>query len=430
MKGGLSMRSDGRVTLSVSQLNECVRAALENSPLLREVYVEGELSGVKLYASGHLYFSLKDAESTVSCVMFARQVAGLRYTPENGMRVILHGRVSVYPPRGQYQLMADALVPVGVGDLAVAFEQLKAKLAAEGLFDESRKKPLPRHPHRIGVITSASGAAIHDIIRVARGRMPSVEILLFPSEVQGARAPRYLAGGVRYFNSPTVRSDPEQAVDVIIIGRGGGSAEDLWCFNDETLARTIAASDIPIVSAVGHEVDYAISDFVADRRAATPSAAAEMVTPDREDLGRQVQALSRRMDTALDTRLARARNRLAELAGRRVLSTPEGVILQRRERLSPLSHRLETAIGRALEMREQEMTRLCGQLEALSPLAVLGRGYTLVRGEDGYLIPRAERLTSGERVTVQFSDGRAEALIELVERVPTAPVGAESETDI
>lgn len=420
------MRADGQATLSVSQLNECVRAALENAPLLRNVYVEGELSGVKLYASGHLYFSLKDADSTVSGVMFARQVAGLRFAPENGMRVILHGRISVYPPRGQYQLVADALVPAGAGDLAVAFEQLKAKLAAEGLFDESRKKPLPRYPRRIGVITSASGAAIHDIIRVARGRMPSVEILLFPSEVQGARAPRYLASGVRYFNSPAVRSDPEQAVDVIIIGRGGGSAEDLWCFNDETLARTIAASELPVVSAVGHEVDFSISDFVADRRAATPSAAAEMVTPDRGDLSRQLGGLSVRLDTALDTRLTRERRRLAELAGRRVLSAPEGVILRRREQLSPLSHRLETAIQRVLESRGQEQARLCGQLEALSPLAVLGRGYTLVRGADGRLIPRAAALAVGDTVTVQFSDGAAEAR---VERIEPAPMGAEREAD-
>lgn len=411
------MRTDERATLSVSQLNECVRAALENAPLLRDVYVEGELSGVKLYASGHLYFSLKDAESTVGGVMFARQVAGLRFMPENGMRVILHGRVSLYAPRGQYQLVADALVPAGAGDLAVAFEQLKAKLSAEGLFDEARKKPLPPYPRRIGVITSASGAAIHDIIRVAKGRMPSVEILLFPSEVQGARASRYLAGGVRYFNSPAVQSDPEQAVDVIIIGRGGGSAEDLWCFNDEALARAIAASDIPIISAVGHEVDFSISDFVADRRAATPSAAAEMATPDRGDLKRRLGGLSVRLDTALDTRLSRERRRLQELAGRRVLSAPEGVIQRRREQLSPLAHRLDTALRHGLDRRRQELTRLCGQLDALSPLAVLGRGYTLVRRESGELVSRAAALAVGDEVTVRFADGRIGARVERLERV-------------
>lgn len=418
------MRTNEKATLSVTQLNECVRAALENEPLLRDVYVEGELSGVKLYASGHLYFSLKDANSTIGGVMFARQVAGLRFAPDNGMRVILHGRVSVYAPRGQYQLVADALVPVGIGELAVAFEQLKARLSAEGLFDESQKKPLPPYPRRIGVITSASGAAIHDIIRVARGRMPSVEILLFPSDVQGARAPRSLMSGVRYFNAPSVRQDPDQAVDVIIIGRGGGSAEDLWCFNDEGLARTIAASDIPIISAVGHEVDFSISDFAADRRAATPSAAAEMATPDHHDLARRVGALSARMDTALDMRLMQERRRLTELSGRRVLSAPEGVILQRRETLAPLVHRMETAMRHDLDGRGQQLSRVCAQLSALSPLAVLGRGYTLVRNQAGGLVPRAADLTVRQDVTLQFHDGHARAMIE---EVQVAPEGAGEE---
>lgn len=408
-------RQAGRPTLSVSQLNECVRAALESAPLLRDVYVQGELSGVKLYASGHLYFSLKDAESTIGGVMFARQVSALRFAPENGMRVILHGRVSVYAPRGQYQLVADALYPVGAGDLAAAFEQLKAKLAAEGLFDPARKKPLPAYPRRIGVITSESGAAVHDIIRVARGRMPSVEILLFPSEVQGARAPRYLSGGVRYFNSPAVRSDPEQAVDVIIIGRGGGSAEDLWCFNDEGLARTIASSEIPVISAVGHEVDFSISDFVADRRAATPSAAAEMATPNRADLGRAVRGLAVRMDNAMDGHLSRERRRISGLAERRVLAAPEEVVRRRREMLAPTVKRLDRAMRSGLDTREREMRRLCAQLQALSPLAVLGRGYTLVRTSDGRLAAHAANLTPGEAVSVQFSDGMACARVESVE---------------
>ena len=414
-------RNTERTTLTVSQLNECVRETLESAPLLHDVYVEGELSGVRLYASGHLYFSLKDETGAISGVMFASRVLSLRFRPDDGMHVILHGRVSVYTKRGQYQFTADTMVPMGVGDLALAFEQLKNRLAAEGLFDPARKKPIPAFPRRIGVITSASGAAIHDIIRVARGRMPSVEILLFPSEVQGARAPRYLSGGVRYFNSPAVRNDPEQAVDVIILGRGGGSAEDLWCFNDEGLARTIAASRIPIISAVGHEVDFSISDFVADSRAATPSAAAEMATPDRADWERHIRSLSGRMNTVLDSRLTRERRHVTDLAARRVLTTPEGAFRLRRERLTGLSDRLGSAMQGGLDARTHDLRRLCAQMQALSPLAVLGRGYTLVRTPDGHLISRAAGLMPGEDVAVQFADGVACAHVEAVEnRVPRA----------
>ena len=259
---------------SVSQVNEYIKMLLEGNPGLSDLWVQGEISGAKLYASGHLYFSLKDSDSVLSAVMFRGSMSRMEFEPENGMKVLAHGRVSAYPPRGQYQFIADRMIPDGAGALAVAFEQLKARLGAEGLFDPARKKPLPPHPKRVGVVTSPSGAAVHDIIRVARGRCPSTEILLFPSLVQGPEAPAYLRGGIHYFN--TVKDDPEQGVDLIIIGRGGGSAEDLWCFNDEGLARAIAAPEIPVVSAVGHEVDFSISDFVADLRAPTPSAAAEI----------------------------------------------------------------------------------------------------------------------------------------------------------
>ena len=281
---------------SVSQLNEYVKLLLEGNPRLSDVWVQGEISGAKLYASGHLYFSIKDADSVVSAVLFRGSMAKLAFEPENGMKVLVHGRVSAYVPRGQYQFIADHMIPDGAGALAVAFEQLKAKLQSEGLFDPARKKPLPPHPRRIGVITSPSGAAVHDVIRVAKGRCPSAEILIFPSLVQGAEAPAYLRGGIQYFN--TVKDDPEQGVDLIIIGRGGGSAEDLWAFNDERLARVIAASKIPVVSAVGHEVDFTICDFVADLRAATPSAAAELSLPDSAELGRRVGTLASRLETA------------------------------------------------------------------------------------------------------------------------------------
>lgn len=426
------MNEVNQAALTVSELNECVRTVVEGTPLLRDVFVQGEVSGAKLYASGHLYFSLKDSESVISAVMFRGQYQKLRFRPDNGMKVIIKGRVSVYAPRGQYQLIAETMVPDGAGALAVAFEQLKAKLNAEGLFDPARKKPLPPHPRRIGVITSPSGAAIHDIIRVAGTRSPSTEILLFPTLVQGAEAPAFLAGGVRWFNK--MKNDPAQGVDLIIIGRGGGSAEDLWCFNDEALARTIAASELPVISAVGHEVDFSISDFVADRRAATPSAAAEMAVPDKGDLTRRVSALSVRMDNAAAGRLAGARTALERLASARVLSSPENLVLDKktqldglahrlaqaspeavvrkgRERVDGLSRRLDLSAAAGLDKRTRELRRLCGQLDALSPLGVLGRGYTLIKKQDGHLAPRADSLAVGESVTIRFADGSADAAI-------------------
>jgi exodeoxyribonuclease VII large subunit len=341
--------------------------------------------------------------------MFKNSLMRMDFEPENGMKVLAHGRVSAYPPRGQYQFIADRMIPDGAGALAVAFEQLKAKLGAEGLFDPARKKPLPTHPKRIGVITSPSGAAVHDVIRVAKGRCPSTEILIFPSLVQGAEAPAYLRGGIQYFNA--VKDDPEQGVDLIIIGRGGGSAEDLWGFNDERLARAIAASEIPVVSAVGHEVDFTICDFVADLRAATPSAAAELSLPDKEDLSRRVQALTTRLASAQTTRLRRQRTRLEQLAASKVLTSPEGVYRLRRETLAGLSKRMELSVGRHLTGKRQSLERVVAGLSALNPLGVLGRGYALVQDGEGKVIPTVNRLSAGDTVTLRFADGRARAVI-------------------
>ena len=394
---------------SVSQVNEYIKMLLEGNPNLNDLWVQGEISGAKLYASGHLYFSLKDTDSVLSAVMFKNSLIRMDFEPENGMKVLAHGRVSAYPPRGQYQFIADRMIPDGAGALAVAFEQLKAKLGAEGLFDPARKKPLPAHPKRIGVITSPSGAAVHDVIRVAKGRCPSTEILIFPSLVQGAEAPAYLRGGIQYFNA--VKDDPEQGVDLIIIGRGGGSAEDLWGFNDERLARAIAASEIPVVSAVGHEVDFTICDFVADLRAATPSAAAELSLPDKEDLSRRVQALTTRLASAQTTRLRRQRTRLEQLAASKVLTSPEGVYRLRRETLAGLSKRMELSVGRHLTGKRQSLERVVAGLSALNPLGVLGRGYALVQDGEGKVIPTVNRLSAGDTVTLRFADGRARAVI-------------------
>ena len=403
---------DGINALSVTELNQAVKQILEGNPYLSDLWVEGEISGAKLYASGHLYFSVKDEESAVSAVMFRGQMARLDFRPEDGMKVLVHGRVSAYVPRGQYQFIADRMIPAGAGALAVAFEQLKSRLAAEGLFDPARKRPLPPHPTRIGVVTSPSGAAIHDIIRVSRGRCPSTEILLFPSLVQGAEAAAYLRGGIQYFNA--VREDPEQAVDLIIIGRGGGSAEDLWAFNDESLARTIAASEIPVISAVGHEVDFTICDFVADLRAATPSAAAELALPDRTELSRRVNTLSTRMQNAEATRLRTLRTRVQRLSETRVLTSPEGAYRHRRESLAGLEHRLMLASGRRIERGRQNLSRLAAHLGALDPLGVLGRGYALVQDGEGRVVSSVHDLHEGDDVTLRLSGGRATAHIETV----------------
>lgn len=395
---------------SVGQLNEYIKMLLEGNPNLRDVWVQGEISGAKLYSSGHLYFSLKDSDSVLSAVMFKNSMMRMEFDPENGMKVLAHGRVSAYPPRGQYQFIVDRMIPDGAGALAVAFEQLKARLGAEGLFDPARKRPLPSHPRRIGVITSPSGAAVHDIIRVAKKRCPSTEILIFPSLVQGAEAPAYLRGGIQYFNA--VKDDPEQGVDLIIIGRGGGSAEDLWGFNDERLARAVAASEIPVVSAVGHEVDFTICDFVADLRAATPSAAAELSLPDKEDLSRQVQSLSTRLSAAENTRLRRYRTRLEQLSASRVLTSPEGVWRVRRETVAGLEKRLNLSVSRHLGRKRQSMERVVASLGALNPLGVLSRGYALVQNEEGRVVPTAAELTVGDRVSLRFADGSARVRVE------------------
>ena len=398
---------------SVGQLNEYVKMLLEGNPNLKDVWVQGEISGAKLYSSGHLYFSLKDSDSVISAVMFKNSMMRMEFEPENGMKVVAHGRVSAYPPRGQYQFIVDRMIPDGAGALAVAFEQLKARLGAEGLFDPARKRPLPAHPKRIGVVTSPSGAAVHDIIRVAKKRCPSTEILIFPSLVQGAEAPAYLRGGIQYFNA--VKDDPEQGVDLIIIGRGGGSAEDLWGFNDERLARTVAASEIPVVSAVGHEVDFTICDFVADLRAATPSAAAELSLPDKGDLTRQVQSLTTRLNAAQTTRLKRYRTQLDRLAAARVLTSPEGVYRLRRETVTALEKRLNLSVSRHLGRKRQSMERVTASLGALNPLAVLSRGYALVQTEAGKVIPAAAELKVGDRVNLRFADGIAKIAVEEIE---------------
>ena len=397
---------------SVSQVNEYIKMLLEGNPTLKSIWVAGEISGAKLYASGHLYFSVKDEDSVLSAVMFRSSLMNMDFQPRDGMRVLIHGRLSAYPPRGQYQLVADRMIPDGAGAMAMAFEQLKNKLAAEGLFDPARKKPIPPHPRRIGVVTSPSGAAIHDIIRVAGGRNPSVEIILYPSLVQGDRAAASLVAGVRYFNK--MKDHPELGVDLMIVGRGGGSAEDLWVFNHEALAREIAASELPVVSAVGHEVDFSISDFVADLRAATPSAAAELTVPDGGEAKRYVDNLYARLKKPVEEGLHRRRATLDLLANAGVLTSPEAMYTRRKEAIKALGDRMEKSILHLNAQRQQTLTRLTAQLEALSPLAVLSRGYTMTQDDQGRVVTSAQALSAGDDLTVRFADGTAAVSVEAV----------------
>ena len=400
---------DKRTVLTVFELNEYIRMLLEGNPVLKSVWVKGEISNFVSHRSGHLYFSLKDEDGVIRAVMFRGQAESLGFLPEEGMKVILHGRVTLYGKTGQYQITADAMQPDGVGALYIAFEQLKRKLEREGLFAEERKKPLPRYPHRIGVITSPTGAAIRDMLQITARRYPLAEILLYPSLVQGADAPIQLISGLKYFEA---QKETEDAVDVIIIGRGGGSIEDLWAFNDERLARTVAASTIPVISAVGHETDFTICDFVSDKRAPTPSAAAELAVPDAATLMRQLGNLSRRFETLLISDIERKRARVYEMQTSRGLLRPSHAIDEKRIMLDRLSDRLETASQRAAERRAAELRLIAERLNALNPLAILSRGYCAVARPDGTICTKAESLSENDVVLLRFSDAEKRARIE------------------
>lgn len=397
----------GREPLSVSELNARIKGLIESDPVLGSVYVRGELSNYKVYPSGHHYFTLKDAESSLRCVLFRSAASKLRFRPESGMRVTAWGRVAVYPRDGAYQLYCEGLMPEGAGDLQVAYEQLKAKLADEGLFDPAHKKPIPRYPERIAVITSSAGAAVHDIIRVLRKRWPVAKVVLLPVRVQGVEAPPEIAGALRYANKYRV-------ADVIITGRGGGSIEDLWAFNDERVARAIYASELPVISAVGHEPDVTIADFVADLRAATPSNAAELVAPDMSELRDALRSAAARLDQAVDRGLSQRRAALTELSSRRVMQSPTGFIDQRRLELDSIRLRLDAAATGRLNRERQEFARLAAKLDALSPLKVLGRGYSIALDAEGRAVREAAQLKAGDKLDLRLSRGGAKCLVESV----------------
>lgn len=410
---------------SVAQINEYIKYLIEDSPVLDSVYVVGEISNLTAYhTSGHMYFSLKDETGVLRAVMFKSSAARLKFRPENGMRVIVHGRMTVYAPSGQYQISCDTMEPDGFGALAAAFEQLKTKLSEEGLFDESRKKPIPAFPNAVGVITSPTGAAVRDIINILTRRSPQTKMVLFPTLVQGDGAPKQLCSGIRYFNK-------YKTVDVIIIGRGGGSLEELWAFNNEELARTIAASEIPVISAVGHETDFTICDFVADLRAPTPSAAAELAVPDREQLLATLSLTRDALDNHIRTKLNGSRLALDALSNKRVLRTPDSFLQNRRmeidarttrlalsvqrslsaahSRLDPLTAALHTAVQKRTSDEKSRFLSLTAKLEALNPLSVLTRGYSAVFDGEGHTLRSVSDLHIGDTVHLRLSDGTADA---------------------
>ena len=418
-----------QLILEVSQVNSYIKEMLDTDGLLGGLCIRGELSNYKKYPSGHHYFTLKDGQSQLKCVMFRSSTMRLRFRPENGMMVQAAGRITVYPRDGVYQLYCVAMTPEGAGDLAVAFEQLKKKLAAEGLFDPAHKKPIPAYPHQIAIITSAAGAAVHDMLRIIRHRYPLAEVKLLPVRVQGEEAAGEIAAALGYANR-------YQLADLIITGRGGGSMEDLWAFNEEVVARAIYRSKIPVISAVGHEPDVTIADYVADLRAATPSNAAELCTPDQQELRQKITAAQTRMASLLSRQLKNCRTQLELRKNARVLQSPENYLADRRQTLDVLTEmlgrtmanrltkeagqlalcrqRLSTAENAVLAGERKRLETSAARLDAMSPLKVLARGYSITENNRGTAIVSASSLHPGDHITIRFHRGSADARVEQV----------------
>ena len=390
---------------AVSEVNGLIKDLIDGTPQLSGLYIRGELSNYKIYPSGHHYFTLKDGQSALRCVMFKSSAMKLRFRPENGMQAVVFGRISVFPRDGAYQLYCTQLSPDGVGDLYVAFEQLKQKLQQEGLFDPAHKKPLPPYPQRIAIVTSGAGAAVHDMIRILRRRYPIAKVLLLPVRVQGAEAPPEIVGASRYANRWKLG-------DVLITGRGGGSMEDLWAFNDERVARAIYASEIPVISAVGHEPDVTIADFVADARASTPSNAAELAVPDQVELLRWLRGAGERMARSETARLEAARQRLTALAAKRVMTDGMAYVQDKRLDLDHLQLRRGVGSGAVLGRHRQKFAALAASLDAMSPLAVLGRGYAVARDEQGKILKSWRETAPGSRVSVTLGEGGFTAVVD------------------
>ena len=390
--------------LSIAELSAHIKDLLEGDPLLEDVWVEGEVSNCRPYASGHWYFSLKDEKATIGCVMWKFQAQRQQHLPEDGGRFRMHGRVSVYAERGQYQLLVDQVEPAGQGDLHARFEALKRKLEAEGLFDADRKRPLPAFPMRIGIVTSRQAAALRDVLNVLARRWPVAEVLLAPTQVQGEAAPPQIVAAIEALG--------RAGVDLVIVTRGGGSLEDLWAFNDEAVARAIAACPVPLISGVGHEVDFSIADFVADLRAPTPSAAAELATPDIDELRLALDGARMRLDRRMTARLGAAEDLLAALRRRLALAGPARRLAEARERRTQRTARLVRAAQGELRLRRAGLAARAERLAALSPEAVLARGYAHVtRKTDGRTVTRSGDLNAGEGLRIRVAEGSFEALV-------------------
>lgn len=385
--------------LSPSQVSQYIKGFMDQDRLLSGLLVRGELSNYKMYPSGHHYFSLKDRDGSLRCVMFRGDAASLRFRPENGMQVIAAGRVTVFPRDGQYQLYCTRLTPEGVGDLYLAFEQLKEKLSREGLFDAQHKKSIPTFPQTIALITSPAGAAVRDMVRILRARWPMAQVKILPVRVQGAGAAEEIASAIRWANETHV-------AQLLITGRGGGSMEDLWAFNEESVARSIYASKLPVISAVGHEPDVTISDFVADLRASTPSNAAELAVPDQMEIRSSVGVLGQRLYGSVAAQLENRRRNLARLAASRAMTEPGAYFKDKRLLLDYENRRLVHGLERTVSSQRERLGRLSAALDAMSPLKVLGRGYSIALKEDGSVIAAEKDARPGETFTLKVSDGQ------------------------
>ncbi len=395
--------------VSVSELNGYIKRLMECDDFLSGVAVRGEISNFKRNASGHLYFSLKDDGAAVSAVMFRSAASRLAFLPSDGMQVTVYGRVSLYEKTGQYQIYAETMVADGIGELARAYEAMKRRLEAEGLFSEERKKPLPKLPRRVGIVTSPTGAAIRDMLNVTGRRYPLADIVIFPSAVQGAEAPAQLRMGIEYFNF-------EKSVDVIIIGRGGGSIEDLWAFNDEALTRAVAVSEIPVISAVGHETDFTLCDFAADRRAPTPSAAAELAVPDRLTLLNYLSGREERISGRIVSSIAKRADTVSRLEKIVSLNSPASRLERSRKDILYLSSRIDSSTKKKLSASSARLAELSAKLGGMNPLSVLARGYGAVENSEGRIINSSAGLSVGEEIRVIMSDGRLKATVTDIEK--------------
>ena len=388
------------IMATVSQLNAYMKRVVDGQTALNDIWIKGEISNFKDHYSGHLYITLKDEGGVLKAVMFKSAAQNLTFRPEDGMKVLARGRIGVYEQSGTYQLYISEMTPDGLGELYVAYEQLKKKLGEEGLFDENKKKPIPKYPERVGVITAATGAAVRDIINVITRRYPYCEIILFPSLVQGAGAAPNIVEGIEYFNK-------NKLCDTLIVGRGGGSIEDLWAFNEEIVARAIFASQIPVISAVGHETDFTIADFVADLRAPTPSAAAEIAVPSQLELISKISTMSGRMKTAVINGLKNRRLRVEKLSMR----SPQNKIDDLRQRNDNLIKQAEKSFMLSFEGKKKELARLFAKLDALSPLGVMARGYAIASEEDGTVIRTVSKMTPGKKFSLRLSDGECDCVV-------------------